>query len=1346
MGAVAKAQKEYDKAVKKYGLPAQTEDIPPEGPPSVLEQPGASPDAAPPVDSRTLPPAYTAPTDRQLPAPEGFNQLPPVEQPNYPQLPAAPTGDPGFRARVKAKIKEAKAQGKNKQPIAASAGPELGLTKRTGLVTPVPEGGVAQPRPELRITKSQGLTTPEPGARITPAPEGPNIGSPYERPSPPSERARQESGLSSDAPFIPPKTSPLRTPPVPKSSSGTSAYVHTPESLDTEITRAIMQNQLGETEEVVRETMRDIMANPEYAAYAQENYARLVQAAKQELAKEIELRFAKAEAEEIKLLESGNGKDNAGANQGTNAGDSERPPAGGSERGPESVAEPAAATENQTPTTEGSSQGAGISQLNAFPQNVIDFIQKADVIEGRVGLTDAQKRLAGIRAYKTQDYGQQKSFFQRIQEWGKRVKDTAKSNWTNRFDEIQKLGEDPAYAVDRYFGLSSEAGAYLGDLAAKVSDGIGNDPAMLKHLNEFLLLKRLEGRAMANPADPMVLKRFPSTQGNVGGYTEIQQRLQDMEQDLGPTILKEFSSAQGHVKQLVADIHQLWQDTGLFSAEDIANLTAADPDYIPLASMSHALEQLEAMTSSSGKKLGVNSSGGLVKKVGDFNQVMMSDDKPALDNLIDMVERSVKLVRKNEVVRTTVEALGPGAVPSASNTGLNLADWAPVSHHVDGKVVEHFIPRPVAEAVDRLTPQQAQGLGKFVQRLSGLQTQFLTGLNPVFAVVQIVKDIPTALIQNPDVAVGTLKNLPGAAKDTFTEAVTGRMTPRMQDFYRAGAGGSFVDDYRAGGDFKKFGEVIPKTMAQDLGRFKLLKTIERTNKAIDNAPRLAVYRAKLDQGATIAEAVHAARNATVDFAEGGALSKQVNQFIPFANVGIQGAKISLTALKKNYQEHPAALASVLAVTVGAPEMAAWFNNHRNSEIAAVYDDLPAYEKSSNVIFVLGNEKDEAGKYRQIIKYPMNDSMRAIRGAFIAGLQFAAAQHEDPDTGKTIKHDPSYLGQMAVEAIKIMPGGQFIPISADPGKPDSWGTGVTPSVDPIYQALPFLFRQSVELGVNKDTFRNKPILSDREIDIAKDPAQRENIVRPTTTSTARLLGKALNTTPVQTDYALDTTVFSGAGKTIKWIANIVTDSVTDLDAAKTKDNSIQKQFMDRFIGAYGGNADKRMQRDDAEGLSETALGQHQRSNAKKEIIEIMKKGLGPKEQALQILGVIEKVNKLNSQPLTDKQMNKMIEDATAEHATPQTPFMRELRRMGPGARYKAIKNHIKDMDRPHTELFLEALKIHGISEGEEVLEPQASLPSKQPQIAQVSPGKYQVTTRSGKVKTVTKNADGSLVIV
>jgi hypothetical protein len=130
----------------------------------------------------------------------------------------------------------------------------------------------------------------------------------------------------------------------------------------------------------------------------------------------------------------------------------------------------------------------------------------------------------------------------------------------------------------------------------------------------------------------------------------------------------------------------------------------------------------------------------------------------------------------------------------------------------------------------------------------------------------------------------------------------------------------------------------------------------------------------------------------------------------------------------------------------------------------------------------------------------------------------------------------------------------------------------------------------------------------------------------------------------------------------------------------------------------------------------------------------------------MIAIVNKVEKTSGAgKLSREDVSKIFDAAMKEHAVPITPIIRNLKQMNPAARYTIIKNHTKDMNSEQTAEFLGQLEVHGIK-FEAMPEPQASLPSKQPQIAQVSPGKYQVTTRSGKVKTVTKNADGSLVIV
>jgi Large polyvalent protein associated domain 38 len=1169
-----------------------------------------------------------------------------------------------------------------------------------------------------------------------------------------------------------PPRGPLITPPPPRAdiARGQAPFIHTPETLDLEIKRAIMQNALGETDQAIRETMQDIASNPEYAAYASENYARLVKEAHAELNAEIDKRYIK-ELESGKFLEAGDGKNYGQGQEGNNAGDS-----GGSENrsqdgGPQSEQGAAGTQETATEKPRGS-----ITKLNAFPQNVIDYLAKKANPQGSIKLNDAQRSSLSLRQYQTQTGPQNPGFMGMLKEAAQNMKDEIKPAFTNRFDAIQKLGEDPKHAVNRFFGLSAEGSSYLFDLGSKVKAAVGSDPAVEKAFNEYLLLKRLEGRATANPADPMVIRRFPASSASLGGVSDIQAALRDIENDIGPRGYQEFQRLEGEVQNLVKKMQDLMVDTGIVSVEDMATLRAADPNYVKFASLSHALDDLEAMRSSSGKKLGVNSQGGLIGKVKEYTQaVHANDDRPVLDNLPDYVERIVKRVRENEVVKTSIDALGQGAIPSTGNTGLNLADWAPVSHMVDGKVVEHYIPKPIAEAIDRMTPTQAKGFGKVLQWSTRLQTGLATGYNPIFSIVQAVKDIPTALVQNTDIAAGIIKNLPKAAKESLTEAYTGEASPLLREFYESGAGGSFVGEYKNSSllkglsgekELRKFDEFKPKHMVEIGAKGRFLEMISRVNTSVDNTPRVAAFKARKDAlaraGASpkqiIQGAVQTGRNATVDFAEGGYLTKQINQAIPFANVAIQGPTIALKQLKKSYEANPAAFAAVVGATVVFPEVMSFWNNHRSKEVADAYDDIEPYVKNNNVIFILDTQKDEkTKKLKHVLMYPMNDSMKQIRNVASASAQLAYTQ------------DTSEAGRAFVEGLKIVPGGQFLPVEADSEKKGVFGSGVQLSPAPILNTIPLIIKPFVEVSANRDLFRGRDILTkDQKIANEGTPEQRGQITKPQTSSAGIVLSEAIGgiaqVNPIQADYVLNSTIFSGGGSLLGNMVNLITDQIPGYKPTAPKETGIVDQFKRRFTEAATGNIDKKQAREDSEAIAQSGLKAIQKKNALRILIPIIKDETLTAEQLGQKL--LEEKNKLDKLSMRDPiDFDKLIEQAAVETMYPMDDFQYRLQRMGKLDRIEAVIKRVDSLPEEQAALFLKSLEAHGISldfgsitpktedntakpgpsNTKPIRGPISALQAKPTQeIAVLGDGLYKVT-RNGKTQIVRKTATGFTVI-
>jgi Large polyvalent protein associated domain 38 len=1168
-----------------------------------------------------------------------------------------------------------------------------------------------------------------------------------------------------------PPRGPLITPPPPRAdiARGQATFVHTPETLDTEIKRAIMQNALGEADDEIRNTMQDIVSNPQYAAYAQEHYPRLVEEAMAELNAEIDKRYLQESTAVLEAPKDGKtaGEEQKGIASSDSGGSENRTQDGGSQ------SKPGTAETQEAPSEK--SRGS-ITKLNAFPQNVIDYLQEKTNPQGSVRLSDAQRSSLSLRSYQTQAAPQSPGFLSMLKTAAQNMAAEIKPAFTNRFDAIQKLGADPKYAVNRFFGLSAEGSSYLLQLGTQVKKVVGSDPAVEKAFNEFLLLKRLQGRATANPADPMVLRRFPASQYSVGGISDIQAALRDIENDIGPQGWSDFQRLEGEVKGLIEKMQDLMVDTGIVSVNDMAALRAADPNYVKFASMSHALEDMEAMRSASGKKLGVNSQGGLIGKVKEYTQaVHANDDRPVLDNLPDYVERIVKRVRENEVVKTSVNALGQGAIPSTGNTGLNLADWAPVSHMVNGQVVEHYIPKPIAIAIDRMTPTQAKGFGRVLQWSTRLQTGLATGYNPIFSVVQAVKDIPTALVQNTDIAGGIVKNLPKAAKESLTEAYTGEASPLLREFYESGAGGSFVGEYKDSSllkslagqkELRTFEEFKPKHMTQLGARGKLLEMIGRVNTAVDNTPRVAAFKARKEaltrSGASPKEilqgAVHTGRNATVDFAEGGQLTKQVNQVIPFANVAIQGPAIALKQLKKSYEANPAAFAAVVGSTVIFPEVMSFWNNHRSKEIADAYDDIEPYVKNNNVIFVLDAQRDEkTKKLKHVLMYPMNDSMKQIRNTVSATAQWAYTQ------------DASEAGRAFTEGLKIIPGGQFLPVEADSSQKGVFGSGVQLSPAPILNTVPLIIKPFIEVSANRDLFRGRDILTKDQLSANQGtPEQREQIIKPQTSSAGKVLSKAVGEVapinPIQADYVLNSTIFSGGGSLLGDIVNLITDQIPDYKPTAPKESGLLPQFQRRFREAATGNIDKKQAREDAEAVAGSGLKAIQKRNALKILIPIIKdESLSAEQLGEKLLDEKTKLDKLSIRDPID--FDKLIEQAALDVIYPMDDFQYRLQKMGKADRLNAVKQRVDSLPLEQAELFLKSLEAHGISldfgsitpkSEENVIKekPVVSKPAEGPvSVLQVKPkqdiavlgnGLYKVT-RNGKTQIVRKTATGFTII-
>jgi hypothetical protein len=102
------------------------------------------------------------------------------------------------------------------------------------------------------------------------------------------------------------------------------------------------------------------------------------------------------------------------------------------------------------------------------------------------------------------------------------------------------------------------------------------------------------------------------------------------------------------------------------------------------------------------------------------------------------------------------------------------------------------------------------------------------------------------------------------------------------------------------------------------------------------------------RGVNAVQGIINGRTVTMDFQQGGNVSKFINQFIPFFNVGMQGLATPARVIRDNPKAALATFISYLA----APTVSAEVWNNADPQRAKDYADIPQYIKDRSVVVML----------------------------------------------------------------------------------------------------------------------------------------------------------------------------------------------------------------------------------------------------------------------------------------------------------------------------------------------------------------------------------------------------------
>lgn len=298
-----------------------------------------------------------------------------------------------------------------------------------------------------------------------------------------------------------------------------------------------------------------------------------------------------------------------------------------------------------------------------------------------------------------------------------------------------------------------------------------------------------------------------------------------------------------------------------------------------------------------------------------------------------------------------------------------------------------------------------------------------TGMgNPAFASLNTVRDIGTG-IGNNIAAHGVrdtaqmMRRYPSAFVRVMRDAWfhPNQPTGSYRRFIEAGGDQVYWrpnDLATKNTDFQELAERVARRDPNDRSLARtLLGWYPAFFTAAETATRLAQFEQRLATGSSREQAALAAREITVDFAKGGKRKAGMNTYYMFLNASIQGSVNVGRAVARSLALAPAlvtfgAVSALIGRALGGGD---------DDTEGDVWDNIPDYEKSSNIIIM---DPSGSGKYIKIpLPYGFNvfysAGVRMVDAAFgkstagdaVAGIMSDAMNAFNPMGGSGIKQGP-----------------------------------------------------------------------------------------------------------------------------------------------------------------------------------------------------------------------------------------------------------------------------------------------------------------------------------------------------
>ena len=379
-------------------------------------------------------------------------------------------------------------------------------------------------------------------------------------------------------------------------------------------------------------------------------------------------------------------------------------------------------------------------------------------------------------------------------------------------------------------------------------------------------------------------------------------------------------------------------------------------------------------------------------------------------------------------------------------------------------------------------------------RITRLMTSSITGLNVVWALgSNMPRDIQTMFTFSEDKAhpLKVLKGVWQAYVNRFKKAKN--YDYMYKEYLSVGGGQSSV--YTADMDLAR--KSVKEMSGNKLKWLNPLEWLEFIGETVESGPRYAAYKLAREKGLSPQEAIYIAHEITVNFRRGGTTSREINKFVPFFNAGVQGLDRFARYLSAEDMELPhnkgkiagretAAFRRTAAFVAGSALLGvlAYAINNGSDDDKKEYSQLSNYTKNSFWLIPLGD-----GRYFAIPK--------ARELSVLSSFFEAVAERMFNDNEHAFDEFWSYFVDTSLPAI-------VSDIASIPAE------GIGSAASGAMSSLGIIGVIG-SLLANRD-FLGRPIVSQSMQNL--EPRDQYN---SRTSKLAKLLGGALNVSPLQIDY-------------------------------------------------------------------------------------------------------------------------------------------------------------------------------------------------------------------------------------